>query len=685
MDLTKLRNIGIMAHIDAGKTTTTERFLYYTGKTHRMGEVDDGAAVMDWMEQEKERGITITCAATTCYWKDHQINIIDTPGHVDFTVEVERSLRVLDGAIAIFCGVGGVEPQTETVWRQADRYRVPRIAYVNKLDRTGASFDRVLAMMRERLTMPFVAMQFPDGEETNFKGIIDLLEMKYRVANEEDQGLTYEDREIPEHLLAKAKQWREYLLEAASAHDDSLMERFLNDEPIPVEDIIAALRKGTIACEIAPVFCGSSLKNKGVQRLLDGVVFLLPAPGDMPPVVGLDPRSDKAVTRRLSPEEPFSALAFKIATDPHVGSLAYLRIYSGSIKAGSATYNVNQDKKERISRLLLMHANRRQSLKEARAGDIVAAVGLKATVTGHTLADAAQPILLETMAFPEPVVAVAIEPKTRADQDKLSEAMRRLAEEDPTFKVTYNEETGQTVISGMGELHLEVLVDRMLREFKVRANVGNPRVAYKETITQTVESEGRFVRQTGGRGQFGHVVVRLEPLRNGTPMKFVSELKGQSIPAEFVKAVERGIKDAMTSGVIAGYPMTGIKATLLDGSFHEVDSSDLSFRVAGSLALKDGARKAQPVLLEPHMDVEIVVPEEYQGGITNDLQSRRCEIQGVDRRDDGQILHARVPLAEMFGYATRLRNLTQGRGIYTMQFADYEPVPKKELERMRLN
>ncbi|MFH2056409.1 MAG: elongation factor G, partial [bacterium] len=644
MDLARLRNIGIMAHIDAGKTTTTERFLYYTGKTHRIGEVDDGAAVMDWMEQEKERGITITSAATTCYWQDHQINIIDTPGQVEFTVEVERSLRVLDGAIAIFCGVGGVEPQSETVWRQADRYHVPRVAYVNKLDRVGASFDRTLEMMRKRLTMPFIPVQFPDGEGSEFNGIIDLLMMKYRVANSDDLGATFEDLEIPEKFQEKAKQWRERMLEAVSGYDERLTERYLRDEAITTEDIIAALRKATIACKVAPVFCGSSLKNKGVQRLLDGVIYFLPAPGDLPPVVGIDPRTEEPISRKLSPDEPFSALAFKIATDPHVGSLVYLRIYSGGMKAGAALYNVNVDKKERVSRLLLMHANRRQSLKEARAGDIIAAVGLKATVTGHTLADPEQPILLETMAFPEPVVSVAIEPKTKADQDKLSETMRRLAEEDPTFRVTHNEETGQTIISGMGELHLEILVDRMLREFKVHANVGNPRVAYKETITEKVESEGRFVRQSGGRGQFGHVVVELEPLRNGTPMKFESRLKGQVIPAEFISAVEQGIRDAMTSGVIAGYPMTGIKATLIDGSFHEVDSSDLSFRIAGSLALQDGARRAKPVLLEPHMDVEVIVPDEYHGSVTNDLNSRRCEILGIDHRENGQVIHVRAPL-----------------------------------------
>ncbi|MCK4856402.1 MAG: elongation factor G [candidate division Zixibacteria bacterium] len=684
MDLTKLRNIGIMAHIDAGKTTTTERILFYTGKTHRIGEVDDGAATMDWMEQEKERGITITSAATTCYWQEHQINIIDTPGHVDFTVEVERSLRVLDGAVAIFCGVGGVEPQSETVWRQADRYKVPRIAYINKLDRVGASFERVLDDLDKRFTSNFIPTQFPDGEGDQFCGIVDLINMKYRLYHEEDQGLTFTEREIPETLREEAKSRREKMLESISEYDDQLLEMFLNDQELPVTGIFKALRQATIDCKVTPVLCGSSLKNKGVQKLLDAIVDFLPSPLDLPPITGINPKTGKQEARQPRTDEPFSALAYKIASDPHVGSLTYFRIYSGTVKVGGRIHNVNHNRAERISRILLMHANRRRSLQEAGAGEIVAAVGLKDTTTGNTLADAKHPILLEMISFPEPVVSVAIEPKTKADQDKLSEVLKRLADEDPTFKVEINQETGQTVISGMGELHLEILVDRMLREFKVHANVGNPRVAYKETITKTVEAEGKFIRQTGGRGQYGHVVVRFEPLKNGTPFRFSSRISGGTIPHEFISAVEAGVKEAMTSGVIAGYPMTGIKATLLDGSFHSVDSSDIAFRVAGSLALRNGARKAAPVLLEPVMDVEVILPEGYVGVVINDLQTRRALIRGTSSRADGSVISAQAPLAEMFGYATRLRNITQGRATYTMEFADYVTVPDKILEKMKL-
>lgn len=673
-----------MAHIDAGKTTTTERVLYYTGRTHRIGEVDEGAAVMDWMAQEKERGITITSAATTCYWNDHQVNIIDTPGHVDFTVEVERSLRVLDGAVIVICGVGGVEPQTETVWRQADRYRVPRIAYVNKMDRLGASFENALNMMRERLSSKFVPIQVPVGASDTFKGIISLLDMKYRVYDEASQGMEFAEHEISAEHLERAREWRAQMLESISEFDDRLLETLLNDQEPELKDVQRAIRRATIACQITPVLCGSSLKNKGVQKLLDAIVDYLPAPQDLPPIKGINPKTGEPEERRPEVSEPFCALAFKIAADPHVGSLTYFRVYSGSAKVGKPVRNVAQGQSERISRLLLMHANRRKSVQEVQAGDIAAAVGLKSTRTGDTLADEAHPILLERITFPEPVVSVAIEPKTKADQEKLNEAMTRLADEDPTFKVEVNKETGQTVISGMGELHLEILVDRMLREFKVHGNVGNPRVAYKETITEVVEAEGKFERQIGGKGQFGLVTIKFEPLRNGTPFRFASEVGAEKLPAEFIPAVEQGLRDAMSSGVIAGYPMTGIKATLVDGAWDESESSAIAFTIAASMALQDGARSAGPVLLEPLMDVEVILPKEYLGDVMNDIQGRRSEIKGIESRSDGQVVKAQVPLAEMFGYATRLRNLTQGRAIYTMQFADYVAVPDKELERMRL-
>ncbi len=673
-----------MAHIDAGKTTTTERVLYYTGKTHRMGEVDEGAAVMDWMEQEKERGITITSAATTCYWKEHQINIIDTPGHVDFTVEVERSLRVLDGAVIVFDGVAGVEPQTEMVWRQGDRYNVPRIAYVNKMDRVGASFDGALSMMRDRLSSRFVPIQMPIGEGETFKGIVDLLEMKYRVYDEESQGMEFEDREIPNEFLAEAGKRRAVMLEAVSEYNDQLLETLLAEQEPSLADLVVAIRRATIAYRITPVLCGSSLKNKGVQRLLDAIVDFLPAPGDLPPIKGINPKTGKEEFRKPLPSEPFCALAFKIASDPHVGSLTYFRVYSGAAKVGSQLYNVGLKQNERLSRLLLMHANRRKSLKEVQAGDIVAAVGLKSTRTGDTLTDAEHPILLERITFPEPVVSVAIEPKTKADQEKLADALQRLSDEDPTFRVIVDKETGQTVISGMGELHLEVLVDRMLREFHVHANVGSPRVAYKETISLEVESESTFERQTGGKNQFGHVLIKFEPLRNGTPFKFFNTASSDAVPTEFVDAIKEGVRDAMSSGVIAGYPMTGIRATLVGGSWHEADSTEIAFKIAAATALQDGARKAGPVLLEPLMEVEVVMPREYLGDVMNDIQSRRSLIKGIDSRSDGQIVHAQVPLAEMFGYATRLRSLTQGRAIYTMHFADYVPVPDKVLERMKL-
>ena len=682
MDVKKLRNIGIMAHIDAGKTTTTERILYYTGKVHRMGEVHEGAATMDWMEQEKERGITITSAATTCYWDGYQINIIDTPGHVDFTAEVERSLRILDGAVAIFCGVGGVEPQSETVWRQADKYHVPRIAYINKMDRVGASFEGSLKMMRERLNSQFIPIQIPSGEGEMFTGMIDLIDMKMRISHDETQGMSFDDLEIPKSLMERARKWRAIMLESVSEYDDQLLQIFLDNQEPSVEGIKKALRQATIDCKVTPVLVGSSFKNKGVQKLLDAIVDFLPAPIDLPPVEGYYPRTDKVVVRKPDADEPFAALAFKVATDPHVGKITYFRVYSGTVKTGGQVLNVNSDKKERISRLLLMHANRRTDVQEASVGDIVAAIGLKATTTGNTLSDVKHPILLEMMKFPEPVVSVAIEPKTKADLDKLDQGLRRLSDEDPTFRVFANEETGQTIISGMGELHLEIIVDRLLREFGVQANVGSPRVAYKETITTAVEAEGRFIRQSGGRGQFGHVVMEFEPLNSGADFKFENKITGGAIPHEYIPSVERGVKEAMTSGVVAGYPVTGILARLIDGSYHEVDSSDLAFKIAGSMAFQEGCRKAKPVLLEPIMDVEVVLPEEYLGDVMNDLRIRRATIKGINSRPDGQVLSAFVPLVEMFGYATRLRSLSQGRAIYTMQFAEYAPVPESLAKKM---
>jgi len=682
MDVKKLRNIGIMAHIDAGKTTTTERILYYTGKVHRMGEVHEGAATMDWMEQEKERGITITSAATTCYWDGYQINIIDTPGHVDFTAEVERSLRILDGAVAIFCGVGGVEPQSETVWRQADKYRVPRIAYINKMDRVGASFEGSLKMMRERLNSQFIPIQIPSGEGEMFTGMIDLIDMKMRISHEETQGMGFDDLEVPKSLMERARKWRAIMLESVSEYDDHLLQMFLDNQEPSVEGIKKALRQATIDCKVTPVLVGSSFKNKGVQKLLDAIVDFLPSPVDLLPVEGYYPRTDKIVVRKPDADEPFAALAFKVATDPHVGKITYFRVYSGTVKTGGQVLNVNADKKERISRLLLMHANRRTDVQEASVGDIVAAIGLKATTTGNTLSEVKHPILLEMMKFPEPVVSVAIEPKTKADLDKLDQGLRRLSDEDPTFRVFANEETGQTIISGMGELHLEIIVDRLLREFGVQANVGSPRVAYKETITTPVEAEGRFIRQSGGRGQFGHVVMEFEPLNTGVDFKFENKITGGAVPHEYISSVERGVKEAMTSGVVAGYPVTGILARLVDGSYHEVDSSDLAFKIAGSIAFQEGCRKAKPVLLEPIMDVEVVLPEEYLGDVMNDLRVRRATIKGINSRPDGQVLSAFVPLAEMFGYATRLRSLSQGRAIYTMQFAEYAPVPESLAKKL---
>ncbi len=684
-DIQLVRNIGIMAHIDAGKTTTTERILYYTGKTHRIGEVDDGAATMDWMEQEKERGITITSAATTCYWRKHEVNIIDTPGHVDFTMEVERSLRVLDGALAIFCAVGGVEPQSETVWFQADKYKVPRIAYVNKMDRIGADFDRTLADMDEKLTLSPIPIQIPVGKEDTFSGIIDLINMNYRVYNDDNQGATFTENPIPDDMLEIATAAREHLLESISDYDDKLLEKFLNNEEIDTTDIIRAIRQAVINCSLVPVLVGSSLKNKGIQRLLDAIVDYLPAPSDLPPVKGVSPDGKKELQRSPDSSEPLAALAFKIATDPHAGKLCYVRVYSGEIKTGSYIYNPTSGIKERVGRILRMHSNKRADVPVASTGDIVAIIGFRKTTTGDTLCSAKDPIVLEVMKFPEPVIFVAIEPKSQDDHDKLADSLQKLEEEDPTFIVKFNDETGQTIISGMGELHLDILIDRLIREFNVHANIGKPSVAYKETITKTVEAEGKFIRQSGGKGQYGHVKVRLEPAQNGTVFGFKNEIKRNMIPLEFIPAVEKGLKDAMTTGVIAGYPVTGIKTSLFDGSYHSVDSSEMAYQVAASMAFKDGMRKARPVVLEPIMRVEVVCQGDYMGSVVGDLNLRRGKINGMVPRNKMQAITAMMPLAEMFGYATSLRNLTQGRGAYTMQFSSYLPLPEDVSEKMFAN
>jgi elongation factor G len=682
--LDKIRNIGIMAHIDAGKTTTTERILFYTGKTHRMGEVDDGAATMDWMAQERERGITITSAATTTFWKNATINIIDTPGHVDFTVEVERSLRVLDGAIAIFCAVGGVEPQSETVWHQADKYGVPRIAYINKMDRVGADFQGAVAQMREKLGTNAIPIQIPAGEGDLFTGIIDLITMTYRVHNDETSGAEYEDLPIPDDMAAEAAKGRETLLDAIAGFDDRLMEKFLANQPIDEKEIVAALRRACLAVSVIPVLCGSSFRNKGVQRLLDAIVDFLPSPLDKPPIKGHIPDSSKETTRKPEVDESVCALAFKIMTDPHVGRLTYFRVYSGTVEAGAYLYNANEGMQERVSRLLRMHANKREEIQEASAGDIVAAVGFRKTATGHTLCDRKHPIVLELMNFPEPVISVAIEPKSMSDQEKLSESLAKLAEEDPTFKITANEETGQTIISGMGELHLDILIDRLVREFQVSANIGTPRVAYKETVTRLAQAEGKFIRQSGGRGQYGHVVLSVEPITTGPNYNFENKLSGGVIPREYIPAIEQGIKEAMQSGVIAGNPIIGVKVTLLDGSSHEIDSTEMAYKIAASMAFQAAVEKAEPALLEPVMDVEVVVPESYAGNVMNDLNSRRAHIGGIAPRKNTQVIDARVPLAEMFGYATRLRNLSQGRAVFTMQFSSYQPVPQDVTSRMGL-
>jgi elongation factor G len=684
--LEKTRNIGIMAHIDAGKTTTTERILYYTGRTYKMGEVHEGAAVMDWMEQEQERGITITSAATTAEWKDNRINIIDTPGHVDFTVEVERSLRVLDGAIALFDSVAGVEPQSETVWRQADKYSVPRIAYINKMDRIGADFERGVQTMIDRLGAHPVPIQLPIGAESDFRGIVDLVE-NHAIVYNDDLGKEQEVIEIPAELAQAAAAAREYLLDEVSHFDDGLVEMILEDQEIPVARLKAAIRKATLEIKLTPVLCGSSFKNKGVQPLLDAVIDYLPSPLDVPPVEGIEPdraaeNGGREAVRNASDEEPFAALAFKIMADPYVGKLTYFRVYSGKLSAGSRVLNVSTGKTERIGRILMMHANEREELEEVYAGDIAAGVGIKQVVTGDTLAAPDKPIKLETIVFPEPVIKVAIEPKTKIDQEKMSVALGRLAEEDPTFQVRTNEETGQTEISGMGELHLEVLVDRMLREYKVDANVGRPQVSYRETIRGTAEKvEGRFVRQTGGSGQYGIVYINVEP-SNGEGFDFINKIRGGSIPTEFIPAVEKGVEEALENGPRAGYPMVDVRVTLTDGKYHDTDSSEIAFKVAGSLALKEAVRRAKPVLLEPIFAVEVVTPEEFMGDVIGDLNRRRGQVSGMDQRGNAQVISAHVPLAEMFGYATDVRSNTQGRATYTMQFERYDEVPPNIAEKV---
>jgi len=666
-----------MAHIDAGKTTLTERVLFYTGRTHRMGEVHDGAATMDWMEQEQERGITITSAATTCMWEDHRINIIDTPGHVDFTVEVERSLRVLDGAVAVFCAVGGVEPQSETVWRQADKYNVPRIAFVNKMDRVGADFFNVVKMIKDRLGATPLPLVIPIGAGEMFTGIVDLMEMKSILYNESTMGSRFEYGEIPADLQAEAEKWRHHLIEETATYDEHLMEKYLSDEEISVDELKAAIRKGCIDNTFIPTFCGSAFKNKGVQRLLDAVINLLPSPLDVGVVNGIDPNdSDVPMTRNPNDNDPFSALAFKIMTDPYVGKLTYMRVYSGRLDAGSYVYNPTSGKRERISRILLMHSNKREEREGASTGEIVAAVGLKNVKTGHTLCDEKNPILLESMDFPEPVVAVSVEPVSKGDQDSLFKGLQKLGEEDPTFRVSTDEETGQTIIAGMGELHLEILVDRLLREFKVQANIGQPTVAYREAITKAVSDvEMKFVRQSGGRGQYGHVVINVEPNEPGKGYHFENKIVGGVIPREYIPSVDAGMKEAIKNGVIAGYPIEDIRVELIYGSYHDVDSSEMAFKIAGSMAIKDACKKASPKLMEPIMKVEVIVPDEYLGDVMGDISSRRGKIEGMEQRNQAQVVRAFVPLSNMFGYVTDLRSITQGRAVYHMEFAKYQQVP----------
>lgn len=670
-----------MAHIDAGKTTTTERILFYSGRTHRLGEVHDGAATMDWMVQEQERGITITSAATTCHWKDHRINIIDTPGHVDFTIEVERSLRVLDGAVAVFCAVGGVQPQSETVWRQADKYGVPRMAYVNKMDRIGADFFRVLDMMKDRLKTRPVPIQIPIGSEDNFQGMVDLVTMKAEIYKD-DGGKVFEHSEIPQEYLAKAEEYREMMIEAAAEQDEELMMKYLEGEALTEEEIKMGLRKGTINVAFTPVVCGSSFKNKGVQPMIDAVVDYLPSPVDIPAIVGVDPDTDEEIQREVSDNASFSALAFKIMTDPFVGKLVFFRVYSGTLKAGTTVYNASTGKRERVGRLLMMHSNHREEIQEVHAGDIAAVVGLKDTTTGDTLCDENDQIILEAMVFPEPVIDVAIEPKTKADQDKMGVALGKLSDEDPTFRMHTDAETGQTIISGMGELHLDIIVDRLLREFKVNANVGRPQVAYKETIKKPVRAEGKFVRQSGGRGQYGHCVLELEPQEAGAGYEFVNKIVGGVVPREYIPAVDNGIREAMETGVLAGYPTIDVKVTLVDGSYHDVDSSEMAFKIAGSMGYKNGANKANPTILEPVMSVEVNVPEEYMGDVMGDMSSRRGRIEGMEDQNGSKVIRGIVPLGEMFGYATDLRSKTQGRGVYVMQFSHYEEAAKSIVEEI---
>lgn len=674
--LEKTRNIGIMAHIDAGKTTTTERILYYTGVTYKMGEVHEGTAVMDWMPQEQERGITITSAATTCVWKDHRINIIDTPGHVDFTIEVERSLRVLDGAVAVFDAVAGVEPQSETVWRQANKYKVPRIAFINKMDRVGADFFMSVNSMIERLGAKPIPVQIPVGKEEAFKGTIDLINMKACIFDNEALGAKFVEADIPQEFLPQAIEHREKMIESLADFDEVIMDKYLSGEDIDAGIIKAALRRGTVELRITPVICGSAFKNKGVQQLLDAIIDYLPCPLDILSIRGTDPHTGKEVGRKASVSEPFSALAFKIMSDPFVGQLTFIRVYSGVMSTGSYVYNATKDVKERVGRLLKMHANKREDIKEVYAGDIAAVVGLKSTLTGDTLCNEDHPVILEAMEFPAPVISVAIEPKTKADQEKLSISLSKLAQEDPSFKVSYNEETGQTIISGMGELHLEIIVDRLLREFKVGANVGKPQVAYRETIRKKTKAEGKYIRQSGGRGQYGHVYIEIEPLEPGKNFEFVNKIVGGTIPREYIPAVEKGIKEALENGVLAGYPVVDVKVTLFDGSYHEVDSSEMAFKIAGSMAFKSAAGKAVPVLLEPIMNIEVVTPDEYMGDVIGDLNSRRGKIHTMTQRAKSQIISAEVPLSSMFGYATDMRSKTQGRATYTMQFSHYAEIPK---------
>jgi len=673
--LDRTRNIGIMAHIDAGKTTTTERILYYTGINYKIGEVHEGTATMDWMVQEQERGITITSAATTCFWRDHRVNIIDTPGHVDFTIEVERSLRVLDGAVAVFCSVGGVEPQTETVWRQADKYGVPRLAFVNKMDRLGADFFRVVKMIQDRLGARPVVMQLPIGAEDKFAGVVDLVTMKAVVWEDESLGAKFHEEEIPADLQDQAEEYREKVLEAAADGDEAIMEKYLEGKEISEAELRKGIRGATLALKIVPVVCGTAFRNKGVQPMLDAVVDYLPSPLDVPPIKGVEPGTDKADERPASDDAPFSALAFKIMTDPFVGTLTFFRVYSGSLASGASIYNSTKSKRERVGRLLKMHANKREEIKEVYAGDIAAAVGLRTATTGDTICDEDEPIVLESIDFPDPVISIAIEPKSKADQEKLGLSLQKLATEDPSFKVRTDEETGQTIISGMGELHLEIIVDRLLREFSVGANVGKPQVAYRETVRKLVEQQGKFIRQTGGRGQYGDVWIKLEPNKPGGGFEFVDAVKGGAIPREYIPAVEKGVREATENGVIAGYPMVDVKVTLFDGSYHDVDSSEIAFKIAGSMAFKQAARKASPVLLEPIMSVEVVVPEDFMGDVIGDLSSRRGKVLGMDTRPAAQAIDARVPLAQMFGYSTDLRSMSQGRATYTMQFSHYEPVP----------